>query len=589
MRTAFVHWSAGPPPGRLDGMTTFTAFIANLPRHQRVADLDRHLGRLAEGGATGIWIENDYLRWDWGNDDGDSGFGGNWRLFNIFDFTRSRHRARYQDYLHALIRQSRRHGLGVYGSFWLPKLNHELETWMGAHLPGAFGAADYGSGNQCTTWCSCADGVGIALQRAIYGEFLAEFPDLAGLKVAIKDNSAFVCTRHCPHAHGDDEASNAARIYRTMQEVVAAAGKPRDFLCLYPWFWDHVPGMEEAIVAALEPGYRVITKYASELPAAIEPDRPSSCFIDATMVAARPGPSFLRWRQRVGGGRLLDMTPLANSMDLMFVAGPPLLALAWERWGMLAGHQLGGIIDFECGGSPAPSTLRGFRLFQERPELRTDVAVAETIRCMWRLSATTASGLAGGYADVAAGWRAIPLALGEENFSARFGQAWPLTLATPLVRSAFAAHDQGHRIHWFSPYNFFRADTAARLRPHFARMLEAWIRAELAFAAAAAEDPGIADEHLAVQACVLCVRSALTWCSAAVCEDDTNFDTCIAHQLVLVGRMQALLAAQPDLWENNCWHPHQTAISQRGLGFAPGDRDAFAASLRIMSTPSRGS
>ena len=564
-------------------MTTFTSFIASLPRHRGPADLDRHLGSLADAGATGIWIENDYLRWDWSNADGDSGFGGNWRLFNIFDFTRSRHRARYQDYLHGLIRQCRQHGLGVYGSFWLPKLNHELEAWLRSHLPEGLGGADYGSGNQCTTWCSCADGAGIALQRAIYGEFLAEFPDLAGLKIAIKDNSAFVCTRHCPHAHGDDEASNAARVYRTVQEAVAAAGKARDFLCIYPWFWDHVPGMEEAIIAALEPGYRVITKYASELPAAIEADRPASCYIDATLIADRPGPSFLRWRERVGGARLLDMTPQANSMDLMFVAGPPLLALAWERWAMLAANRIGGIIDFECGGSPAPSTLRGFRLFQERPELRTDVAVAETIRRMWTLAATTADGLAQGFADFAAGWRAIPLALGEANFSARFGQAWPMALATPLVRHAFAAHDQGHRIHWFSPYNFFRPDTASRLRPHFARMLEAWDRAELAFAAATREDGGLADEHLAVQACVLCVRSALTWCSAAIATDDEAFAVCTRQQISHITSMQKLLSARPGLWENNCWHPHQTAISQRELGFASDDRDAFTASLRIMS------
>jgi hypothetical protein len=564
-------------------MPTFTSFIASLPRHQHVAELDRHLGRLAENGATGIWIENDYLRWDWINDDGDSGFGGNWRLFNIFDFTRSRHRARFQDYLHGLIGQARRHGLGVYGSFWLPKLNRELETWLRAHKPDALGSADYGSGNQCTTWCSCADGAGIALQREIYAEYLAAFPELAGLKVAIKDNSAFVCTRHCRHAHGDDEASNAARIYRTMQEVVQEAGKPRDFLCIYPWFWDHVPGMEEAIAAALEPGYRVITKYASELPAAIETDRPASCFIDATLLADRPGPSFLRWRERVGGERLLDMTPQANSMDLMFVAGPPLLALAWERWAMLAGHQLGGILDFDCSGSPAPSTLHGFRLFQERPELRADVAVAETIRRSWNLSDVTAASLADGYADFASGWKAIPLALGEKDFSARFGEAWPMTLATPLVRSAFAAQDQGHRVHWFSPYNFFRADTASRLQPHFARMLASWSRAELAFAAAAAEDIRLSEELQSVQACVLCVRSALTWCSAAACVDDASFASCVAQQLGLVQRMQALVVERPDLWENNCWHPHQTVISQRHVGFLPEDRDAFVASQRIMS------
>jgi hypothetical protein len=53
--------------------------------------------------------------------------------------------------------------------------------------------------------------------------------------------------------------------------------------------------------------------------------------------------------------------------------------------------------------------------------------------------------------------------------------------------------------------------------------------------------------------------------------------------------MQMLLMAKPGLWENNCWHPHQTAISQRELGFTSDDRDAFTASLRIMSARSLGS
>ena len=254
---------------------------------------------------------------------------------------------------------------------------------------------------------------------------------------------------------------------------------------------------------------------------------------------------------------------------------------------MLAGHQLGGILDFDCSGSPAPSTLTGFNLFQERPELRTDVAVAETIRRSWHLTRATAARLAEGYAHFAAGWKAIPLALGEANFSARFGEAWPMTLATPLVRSAFAAQDQGHRIHWFSPYNFFRADTEQRLRQHFITMLQWWSHAEQVFAVAAEEDRRLTEEWQSVQACILCVRSALTWCSAAACVDDATFATCVTQQIALVERMQALLAAKPDLWENNCWHPHQTAISQRHVGFLSEDRDAFVACRRIMSAVCR--
>ena len=69
---------------------------AVLPRHAKVEDVFPVLERYRKKGFTGIWIENDYLRWSW-NIHPDQGFNGNWMLFNIFDFTISTEKALDQD------------------------------------------------------------------------------------------------------------------------------------------------------------------------------------------------------------------------------------------------------------------------------------------------------------------------------------------------------------------------------------------------------------------------------------------------------------------------------------------------------------
>jgi hypothetical protein len=561
----------------------FTEIVLSLPRHRSVPELGDLLRAYSRNGVTGIWLENDYLGWSWHND-GDSGFGNNWRLFNIFDFTRGSRAPDYQAYLHAMIAAAAREGLRVYIAFWLPKLNRELKAWLEAEHPAALGEAVYGPDNERQTWCSCAGGAGVGILRRLLDEFLGLFPGLGGLKISIKDNSAFICTHHCPQANGDDEASNAARVYRTVQQSLISAGRPPSDLIIYPWFWDHVEGMEEAIVAGLEPGYRVLTKYASMARCDIEPASPGvGRYFDASLGPDAPGPVFHRWKARVGGNRIVDMLPMANSMDQMFVAWPPVLALIWERWQMLAREGVESILDFECGGSIAPSTLAGLKLFQENPFLRADVAVAEIVRRMAGLPPEPAARLTQAYFDFAAGWREIPLTLAEPRFSGRFGQAWPATIATPLVADAFDVSDQAHRIHWFSPYNAFRSDTADRLRPHFARIAAHWQRAVDGFHESSVPNGALGREQLSAQACLLCAESALNWCDAAqATRDPAAFTVCRERQVALIDRMQALLKRAPELWANNCWHPHQMPLSQRNLGFTDADRDAFTAARALM-------
>lgn len=41
--------------------------------------------------------------------------------------------------------------------------------------------------------------------------------------------------------------------------------------------------------------------------------------------------------------------------------------------------------------------------------------------------------------------------------------------------------------------------------------------------------------------------------------------------------------AHPWIWENNCWHPHRTPLSQKGIApNLPSFRDAFDAKLKVM-------
>jgi hypothetical protein len=104
--------------------------------------------------------------------DPDQGFGGNWRLFNLFDFTRSRHWDRYAAYLRRLDQLCARHDLHIYASFWLPKLNAELTDYLERNLPAALGTARH-KGASRPTFCTSAAGPPSPAARESNGRRLA--------------------------------------------------------------------------------------------------------------------------------------------------------------------------------------------------------------------------------------------------------------------------------------------------------------------------------------------------------------------------------------------------------------------------------
>ena len=74
----------------------FKLAIAEPLRFDSVESLEKDVKLYEQNGYNAIWIENDYLRWSF-KPDPDNGFDGNWRLFNIFDFTYGSHLKQYND------------------------------------------------------------------------------------------------------------------------------------------------------------------------------------------------------------------------------------------------------------------------------------------------------------------------------------------------------------------------------------------------------------------------------------------------------------------------------------------------------------
>lgn len=548
------------------------------------------LARYREAGFTGIWVENDYLRWSW-TPDPDSGFGGNWRLFNLFDFTRSVEAPRYRAYLHAMGAACKAEGLELCISFWVPKLNHELREYFHTPEPSSLGKAVYGENHERESWCSCPDGTGIAAFAGMFSEFLAEFPEVTRFKISIKDNCAFICTEECPHSHGATEAQNAARVFQVVQKCIADAGRPPETLLAYPWFWEE--GFEAEVVAALKPGHTLLTKYAVESERAIEPGVPAGRIFDSSLLGEYPGAIFERWRKRVGGDHIVDLLPWSNSMDAMFIAHPPTLMLVWKRLQMLREKQVRGIMDFECGGSPARSTIEALRLFQETGgSLSGDEAARQIAADVYGVANPGA--VVGAWRQVSLGWDTIPMSLSGTGImepygiSPRLGQAWPACAASPIVREAFAEGEQGHHIHWFSPYNFFGFHLSARLRPFFAKMEALFAEADqlMRTVEATRNLADFAREARAMQGLRLCSQAAVNFCDAALAlkaGDDAAFKQARSRHLCTLEAMVDLHQQDAGFWANCCWHPHQMPISQRNLGFdLATDRNAFVTSLKIM-------
>jgi len=560
--------------------------LAGLPRHRTAEELEPFLASLKADGYTGIWVENDPFV-----DDPDPNVGagepflGNWRLLHLWDLTLGAKRERYAEWFGDLCTRAGRHGLEVLPSFWMPKLTDDLLAWIRANRPRAEGISDSFIHKNIPCLCTCSAGDGLALVSELVEDLMRRFPAVSGLKVATEDNGALNCTLACPNAHGTTRASHAANLFVTVQDAMHRV-RPDSHLWLYPWFWQ--PGYEDEICNRLKPDYLVVTKRELGAHQHIE-GGPGEPIFDSSIVAEAAGGEYQRWLKRVGPTRIADMVAVGTGIDDFFLAAPPYPGRVARRLLAMAAEGVQSFIDFECGGHVAGMSCAAVVAVVAAQPQATEAAVLDHVAA--RLYPTTAA-----RPHALAGWRAFDLGFGRlpigllngtNNHSSRFGFMWSMCLATPLRCALFGA-DRGHDLHWFSPYNGFLPRLSARLHHHFDNVLDAWQDAARHLAVAAALDRGEAAhrEEATAEAHVLAAQSARIWADASGCTNDpAAFRLRVQAQIDVVERFRALLASEPWLWANNCWHPQRTPLSQGGgiwPAGTPDDGDVFALAVTVM-------
>jgi hypothetical protein len=567
----------------------FRLAIAEPLRHNRLEEVADDIARYRSKGYNAVFFENDYLRWSFQSGT-DAGVSSDWRMFNLFDFTRGRDRQPCRDYLRRLCRMCGDARLDVYASFWLPQLTGEFRQYLRDKHPDALGRMALGGGST-ETLCTCKDGKGLAVLGELIEELMRDFPEIRGLKVATLDDGAFLCDEHCPHAHGTSQAEHAANLFACVQRAMRRVRPDAQFL-LYPWFWK--PGFKDVVLPRLKQPYYVISRYSQGARQRLEPGIPGEPLFDASLVLPDTmGPEFADWLKRVGPDRVLDMVPVGTGMDCLFLAAPPNPVSVYRRLRALASHGVRQIIDFECGAHHPGSGEETVALFHENPGLDEGAFLRTLAARLYRQPAAREPAVRGWQA-FGRGFGNLPIGLGDtgcnQQFSGRFGMAWSMCIATPLVRQAIADTDQRHKIHWFSPYNFFRPNLSDRLKACFLRVLADWqVAAHELAAADALEGRTMASRHeaLSAEGHVVCALSALNWCEAArvarTADGSGRFAQAQRSESDLVGRFQGLLRQWPGLWDNNCWHPHHTPLSQHGLGLSlERYHDAFAAKLALQ-------
>lgn len=565
----------------------FPMALAEPLRHKNPSEIGADLARFREKGYTGIWIENDYVRWVDAADDPDQGFHGCWRLFNIFDFTFSSARDLYQAYLRELDGLCAKNDLEIWASFWVPLPNVEMLKYLREHRPGALGQAR-GDKEPVTTLCTCQAGQGLAFLAEMFEQFLDQFPQVKGVKIATGDNGAAICDETCPNAHGTTQAQHAGNLFGTIDRTLHRP-KRKGRLMLYPWYWGE--GFTDQILAQLQGDYLVMTKMEQNSQQALEPGQIGDPIFDDSIISERPGPDFDHWRKLVGPERIIDMVPVGSGPDDWFFNYPPYPGRLCRRFQQLRNLGVQRFLDYECGGHDAGSNEEAVAVFSKDPNVSEDELLALVAGRLYRNPNAQASAIKG-WRQFDQGFGKIPMGLGgtgNPQFSGRFGFAWPLCLATPLVASAFGDKDRWHEVFWFSPYNFFLPLTSPRIQVHFLRVLADWEGSldYLALADRLEHTDASRREHVAVQAHVLGARSVLNWCTAAALANEHplpvgSWKVLLAEELELTKSFQALRVEHPWVWANNCWHPEQTPLHQKHIGFTPGDRDPFVAKIRIL-------
>jgi len=565
---------------------TFPLALAEPLRHQHPSEIADDLARYKAHGYTGIWIENDYLRWTLDKDP-DQGFDGCWRLFNIFDFTHSKARSLYCDYLTGLSRLCSQHELDIWASFWVPLPNAEMWKYLREHRPEAIGRVTI-NGRQLETLCTCADGKGLPFLSEMIGLFLDQFPQVKGLKIATGDNGARICDETCPNAYGTTQADHAGNLFGTIDRAIQHPQRSAR-LMLYPWYWGD--GFREKILNQLSSDYLVMTKMEENSRQILPGESNGDALFDDSIVSERPGPDFQLWPKRVGPSRIVDMVPIGSGIDDMFFNYPPYPGRIYRRLHMLRTFEVTRFLDYECGGHNAGSNEEAVAIFSQNP----DCSEATLLKCvaqnLYRNPVAQTQAIQG-WIDFDKGFGELPIGLGgtgTPEFTGRFGFAWPMCIATPLVPSAFAERDRKHDIFWFSPYNFFTPANAPRLQFHFTQVLTWWKRSRLSLQSAdqIERKENSQRESVAVAAHCLGVRSALNWCAAASMSRHSSqvpskWKHILQEELAYTEAFQSLLLQHPWVWANNCWHPMQIVLHQKQLGFTPKDTDPFVAKRRLL-------
>jgi hypothetical protein len=569
----------------------FKLAIAEPLRHESLANMEKDVKLYKQNGYNAIWIENDYLRWSF-NPDPDNGFSGNWRLFNIFDFTYGSHVKLYHDYLTQLCRICKTEGMDIYASFWLPKMNSEMLALLRKTNPGAIGIE--GIENKKDTvfaLCTCSDGKGLAFLNDMIKKFMTDYPQVKGLKVATFDNAAAICTEVCPNAHGINQSIHLANMFETIQKAMREV-RPDAELLLYPWYWRD--DQKDIVTAPLKQPYHVVVKMEKGSFQQLEEGIQGEELFDASMVSGKPGPDILYWIKKVGAENIIDMAPVGTGVDDWYLAAPPFPGRVYRRFHILDSLGVKSFMDYECGGHHHNSVEAAVGLFNQNPKLNEEEFLKELSKKVYHNSEAQVWAIKGWQA-FDQGFGKLPMGLGATDnpqFSGRFGQAWSFCIATPMIFEAYKDVDSWHYYHWFSPYNFFKPSLSNRLQTWFTAVIFDWQEASRYLAMADALEghtDASAMESVAAEAHLLAAMSALNWCNAARLlvnqKDKPQFNDLARNEIKLTEKFLALTRQYPWIWDNNCWHPHHTPLSQRNLGIDNNRfHNTFESKLFIMKS-----
>ena len=565
----------------------FEYALAALPRHSNVEEIAHTLPRLKSIGYTGIWVENNYLDPESLNDAvANPEFAGNWDLFNLFDLTLGKKRALYLPYLQSLAALCQKEGLDFCLSFWVPRVNPEMLTFLRAHHPSALGLSHAHLEENVPCLCTCRDGGGLDLLTLMVRQLFQDIPGLWGLKVSTEDNHALLCDTNCPNAHGSTRAEHAGNLFATIETAMLAC-QPQARLLLYPWFWRE--GYEEQIIPRLQGSYLIVTKYESGSLQNLETNIPAEPIFDSSLVSEKPGVGFERWRSTVGAERLIDMVPTGTGIDDFFLSNPPYPARLFRRLRALRQAGVRSFMDFECGGF-APGSAGDIVAAFAREETPEEAITLQKIAADRSSDAEAQRHTLRGWEAFDKGFGLLPIGLGKTEqalFSGRVGFAWSLSVATPLLPHLLGG-DRQHDLHWFSPYNFFTPLSASRLGLHFLRVLTHWQTAATALAQASALAPRSemsTRDAVSAEAHVISLTSVLHWALAPSLQatNPAVFADLMRSEIETTQRFAELVKGHPWVWANHCWHPHQTPLSQRlGLGSIPGGTDAFSFKIQTM-------